>query len=56
MFLLPDTLQCRLRLSYNKKGGHKGYNPEVDYNYSSGGSNSTQPANLAPGKIIIILY
>lgn len=28
---------------------YKGYNPEVDYNYSSGGSNSTQPANLAPG-------
>lgn len=28
---------------------YKGYNPEVDYNYSSGGSNSTQPTNLAPG-------
>ncbi|WDF56455.1 SusC/RagA family TonB-linked outer membrane protein [Mucilaginibacter sp. KACC 22063] len=28
---------------------YKGYNPEVDYNYSSGGSNNTQPANLAPG-------
>ncbi|QQL49933.1 SusC/RagA family TonB-linked outer membrane protein [Mucilaginibacter ginkgonis] len=28
---------------------YKGYNPEVDYNYSSGASNSTQPANLAPG-------
>ncbi len=28
---------------------YKGYNPEVDYNYSSGSSNSTQPANLAPG-------
>jgi TonB-linked SusC/RagA family outer membrane protein len=28
---------------------YKGYNPEVDYNYSAGGSNSTQPANLAPG-------
>ncbi|MBS7566865.1 TonB-dependent receptor [Mucilaginibacter sp. Bleaf8] len=28
---------------------YKGYNPEVDYNFSSGGSNSTQPTNLAPG-------
>jgi TonB-linked SusC/RagA family outer membrane protein len=28
---------------------YKGYNPEVDYNYSSGASNSTQPTNLAPG-------
>lgn len=28
---------------------YKGYNPEVDYNYSSGASNSTQPPNLAPG-------
>lgn len=28
---------------------YKGYNPEVDYNYSSGASNSTQPSNLAPG-------
>jgi hypothetical protein len=28
---------------------YKGYNPEVDYNFSSGASNSTQPANLAPG-------
>jgi len=28
---------------------YKGYNPEVDYNYSSGASNNTQPANLAPG-------
>ncbi len=28
---------------------YKGYNPEVDYNYSSSGSNSTQPPNLAPG-------
>lgn len=28
---------------------YKGYNPEVDYNYSSGSSNNTQPPNLAPG-------
>ncbi|RFZ92751.1 TonB-dependent receptor [Mucilaginibacter conchicola] len=28
---------------------YKGYNPEVDYNYSSGASNSTQATNLAPG-------
>jgi hypothetical protein len=30
---------------------YKGYNPDVDYNYSGAGSasNSTQPANLAPG-------
>ncbi|TWR24734.1 TonB-dependent receptor [Mucilaginibacter pallidiroseus] len=28
---------------------YKGYNPEVDYNFSSGASNSVQPANLAPG-------
>jgi TonB-linked SusC/RagA family outer membrane protein len=28
---------------------YKGYNPEVDYNYTSGSSNSTQPPNLAPG-------
>jgi hypothetical protein len=28
---------------------YKGYNPEVDYNYSSSASNNTQPANLAPG-------
>jgi TonB-linked SusC/RagA family outer membrane protein len=28
---------------------YKGYNPEVDYNNSSSGSNSTQPTNLAPG-------
>ncbi|OOQ57332.1 SusC/RagA family TonB-linked outer membrane protein [Mucilaginibacter pedocola] len=28
---------------------YKGYNPEVDYNYTSGSSNSTQPTNLAPG-------
>lgn len=28
---------------------YKGYNPEVDYNFSSGASNNTQPANLAPG-------
>ncbi|MFA6083273.1 MAG: TonB-dependent receptor [Mucilaginibacter sp.] len=28
---------------------YKGYNPEVDYNFSSGASNSTQPPNLAPG-------
>ncbi|QXV66335.1 TonB-dependent receptor [Mucilaginibacter achroorhodeus] len=28
---------------------YKGYNPEVDYNFSSGASNNTQPPNLAPG-------
>lgn len=28
---------------------YKGYNPEVDYNYSSSSSNNTQPPNLAPG-------
>lgn len=28
---------------------YKGYNPEVDYNYSGSASNNTQPANLAPG-------
>jgi TonB-linked SusC/RagA family outer membrane protein len=28
---------------------YKGYNPDVDYNYSGAASNSTQPANLAPG-------
>lgn len=28
---------------------YKGYNPEVDYNYTSGASNSTQPPNLTPG-------
>jgi TonB-linked SusC/RagA family outer membrane protein len=28
---------------------YKGYNPDVDYNYSGSTSNSTQPANLAPG-------
>ncbi|QKJ30344.1 TonB-dependent receptor [Mucilaginibacter mali] len=28
---------------------YKGYNPEVDYNYSSGATNSTQNPNLAPG-------
>ncbi|RYY30033.1 MAG: TonB-dependent receptor [Sphingobacteriaceae bacterium] len=28
---------------------YKGYNPEVDYNYSGSSSNSTQPPNLAPG-------
>jgi TonB-linked SusC/RagA family outer membrane protein len=28
---------------------YKGYNPEVDYNYSGSTSNNTQPANLAPG-------
>jgi TonB-linked SusC/RagA family outer membrane protein len=28
---------------------YKGYNPEVDYNYSGAQSNNTQPANLAPG-------
>lgn len=28
---------------------YKGYNPEVDYNFSSGASNNTQPPNLTPG-------
>jgi TonB-linked SusC/RagA family outer membrane protein len=28
---------------------YKGYNPDVDYNYSGSASNNTQPANLAPG-------
>jgi TonB-linked SusC/RagA family outer membrane protein len=28
---------------------YKGYNPEVDYNYSGSASNNTQPTNLAPG-------
>ncbi|MET3978405.1 TonB-linked SusC/RagA family outer membrane protein [Mucilaginibacter sp. UYP25] len=28
---------------------YKGYNPDVDYNYSGAATNSTQPANLAPG-------
>ena len=28
---------------------YKGYNPDVDYNFSSGATNSTQPTNLAPG-------
>jgi TonB-linked SusC/RagA family outer membrane protein len=28
---------------------YKGYNPDVDYNYSGAASNNTQPANLAPG-------
>ncbi len=28
---------------------YKGYNPDVDYNYSGAASNGTQPANLAPG-------
>ncbi len=28
---------------------YKGYNPEVDYNYTSSTSNTTQPPNLAPG-------
>lgn len=28
---------------------YKGYNPEVDYNYSGAASNNTQPTNLAPG-------
>lgn len=28
---------------------YKGYNPEVDYNYTSGATNNTQPPNLTPG-------
>ncbi len=28
---------------------YKGYNPDVDYNYSGSSTNNTQPANLAPG-------
>ncbi|MDB5000840.1 MAG: SusC/RagA family protein [Mucilaginibacter sp.] len=58
-YTLPDFVKNKLGISNARIFGsvvnaftitkYKGYNPEVDYNYSSGGSNSTQPANLAPG-------
>jgi TonB-linked SusC/RagA family outer membrane protein len=58
-YSLPNLLQSKLGISNARIFAsvvnaftitkYKGYNPEVDYNFSSGGSNSTQPANLAPG-------
>lgn len=58
-YTLPKTLVDKLGMSNLRLYGsvvnaftitkYKGYNPEVDYNYSSGSSNSTQPPNLAPG-------
>jgi TonB-linked SusC/RagA family outer membrane protein len=58
-YTIPDILQSKLGISNARIFAsvvnaftitkYKGYNPEVDYNYSSGGSNNTQPANLAPG-------
>jgi TonB-linked SusC/RagA family outer membrane protein len=58
-YTLPKTLDSKLGISNVRIFAsvvnaftitkYKGYNPEVDYNNSSGGSNSTQPTNLAPG-------
>jgi TonB-linked SusC/RagA family outer membrane protein len=58
-YTLPKLLIGKLGLSNARIYGsvvnaftitkYKGYNPEVDYNFSSGSSNSTQPPNLAPG-------
>ncbi|WP_374949431.1 SusC/RagA family TonB-linked outer membrane protein [Mucilaginibacter sp.] len=58
-YTLPKLLIGKLGLSNARIYGsvvnaftitkYKGYNPEVDYNFSSGASNSTQPPNLAPG-------
>ena len=58
-YTIPDILRSKLGISNARIFAsvvnaftitkYKGYNPEVDYNYSSGGSNNTQPANLAPG-------
>lgn len=59
-YTLPGLLQKTLALSKVRLFAsvvnaftitkYKGYNPDVDYNYSGAASNSnTQPANLAPG-------
>jgi TonB-linked SusC/RagA family outer membrane protein len=58
-YTLPKTLVAKIGMSNLRLYGsvvnaftitkYKGYNPEVDYNYSSSTSNSTQPPNLAPG-------
>jgi hypothetical protein len=59
-YTLPGFLQNTLGLSKARVFAsvvnaftitkYKGYNPDVDYNYSGAASNpSTQPANLAPG-------
>jgi TonB-linked SusC/RagA family outer membrane protein len=58
-YTLPKALLERIGISNLRLYGtvvnaftitrYKGYNPEVDYNYSSSASNSTQPPNLAPG-------
>ncbi|MXV14096.1 SusC/RagA family TonB-linked outer membrane protein [Hufsiella ginkgonis] len=58
-FNLPTTLASKLHAGNARLFAsvvnvftvtdYKGYNPEVDYNYSSGASNSTQPPNLTPG-------
>jgi TonB-linked SusC/RagA family outer membrane protein len=58
-YTIPDVLRSKLGISNARIFAsvvnaftitkYKGYNPEVDYNYSSSGSNNTQPANLAPG-------
>jgi TonB-linked SusC/RagA family outer membrane protein len=58
-YTLPGILQNTLGLSKARIFAsvvnaftitkYKGYNPDVDYNYSGAASNSTQPPNLAPG-------
>lgn len=58
-YTLPNFLQQTLGLSKARVFAsvvnaftitkYKGYNPDVDYNYSGAASNNTQPANLAPG-------
>ncbi|AYL96749.1 SusC/RagA family TonB-linked outer membrane protein [Mucilaginibacter celer] len=58
-YTLPNILQNTLGLSRARVFAsvvnaftitkYKGYNPDVDYNYSGAATNNTQPANLAPG-------
>ncbi|PWK80086.1 TonB-linked SusC/RagA family outer membrane protein [Mucilaginibacter oryzae] len=58
-YTLPNFLQNTLGLSRARVFAsvvnaftitkYKGYNPDVDYNYSGAATNNTQPANLAPG-------
>ncbi|WP_419803577.1 SusC/RagA family TonB-linked outer membrane protein [Mucilaginibacter sp.] len=58
-YTVPTSLSKKLSVSNARIFGsvvnaftitkYKGYNPEVDYNYSSSTSNNTQPPNLAPG-------
>ncbi|MDR6943326.1 SusC/RagA family TonB-linked outer membrane protein [Mucilaginibacter pocheonensis] len=58
-YTLPQFLQTTLGISKARVFAsvvnaftitkYKGYNPEVDYNYSGSASNNTQAVNLAPG-------